>query len=88
AELAYQGALAYARERRSMRALSGTKEPDQVADSLMHHGDVRRMLLTQKTLVEGCRMLASCCARQLDLEHGHPDADGRRAATRRAALLI
>ncbi|MDI7132759.1 acyl-CoA dehydrogenase, partial [Pseudomonas aeruginosa] len=45
AELAYQGALAYARERRSMRALSGTKEPDQVADSLMHHGDVRRMLL-------------------------------------------
>ena len=88
AELAYQGALAYARERRSMRALSGTKEPDQVADSLMHHGDVRRMLLTQKTLVEGCRMLAACCARQLDLEHGHPDADGRRAATRRAALLI
>ncbi|MEN1641319.1 acyl-CoA dehydrogenase C-terminal domain-containing protein, partial [Pseudomonas aeruginosa] len=52
------------------------------------HTDVRRMLLTQKTLVEGCRMLAACCARQLDLEHGHPDADGRRAATRRAALLI
>ncbi|MFH3788606.1 acyl-CoA dehydrogenase family protein, partial [Acinetobacter baumannii] len=53
AELAYQGALAYARERRSMRALSGTKEPDQVADSLMHHGDVRRMLLTQKAIAEG-----------------------------------
>ena len=57
AELAYQGALAYARERRSMRALSGTKEPGEVADVLMHHGDVRRMLLTQKAIAEGGRAL-------------------------------
>src|SRR5690554_7437254 len=48
AELSYQWALDYAKERRSMRALSGKKEPDQVADSLIHHADVRRMLLTQK----------------------------------------
>ena len=45
AELAYQGALAYACERRSMRALSGKKEPEQVADAIVWHPDVRRMLL-------------------------------------------
>ncbi len=88
AERAFQGALGYARERLQSRALVGPQAPDKVADPIIVHPDVRRMLLTQKTLVEGCRMLASCCARQLDLEHGHPDADGRRAATRRAALLI
>ena len=46
------------------------------------------MLLTQKTLVEGSRMLAAYCGRQLDLEHGHPDAAARKAAGKRAALLI
>ena len=88
AERAFQGALGYARERLQSRALVGPQAPDKAADPIIVHPDVRRMLLTQKTLVEGCRMLAACCARQLDLEHGHPDADGRRAATRRAALLI
>ncbi len=57
AELSYQGALAYARERRSMRSLSGTKEPDQVADKIIVHPDVRRMLLTQKALAEGGRAM-------------------------------
>ena len=57
AERSYQGALAYARERRSMRSLSGTKEPDQVADALLWHPDVRRMLLTQKAIVEGGRAM-------------------------------
>ncbi|SDJ62785.1 Acyl-CoA dehydrogenase [Pseudomonas delhiensis] len=66
AELAYQGALAYARERRSMRALSGTKEPEQVADSLMHHGDVRRMLLTQKAVAEGGRALVYLATQYAD----------------------
>ena len=57
AELSYQNALSYAKERRSMRALSGKKEPDQVADSLMYHADVRRMLLTQKAVAEGGRAM-------------------------------
>jgi alkylation response protein AidB-like acyl-CoA dehydrogenase len=57
AELAYQGAVAYAKERRSMRALSGKKEPDKVADALIHHGDVRRMLLTMKAVAEGGRAM-------------------------------
>jgi alkylation response protein AidB-like acyl-CoA dehydrogenase len=57
AELSYQQSLAYAKQRRSMRALTGTKEPEQVADALIHHADVRRMLLTQKAIAEGGRAL-------------------------------
>ena len=64
AELSFQGALPYARERRSMRALSGTKDADKVADPLIVHGDVRRMLLTQKAIAEGGRAMLyapACC---------------------------
>jgi len=57
AELSYQGALAYAKDRRSMRALSGKKEPEKVADAIIHHADVRRMLLTQKAIAEGGRAM-------------------------------
>ncbi|TLX61307.1 acyl-CoA dehydrogenase [Stutzerimonas nosocomialis] len=88
AEQAYQGSLAYARERLQSRALSGVAHPDKPADPIIVHPDVRRMLLIQKTLVEGCRMLAAYCARELDLEHGHPDTAARKAAGKRAALLI
>lgn len=57
AELSYQGALAYAKERLSMRALSGKKEPEKVADSIIYHADVRRMLLTQRAFAEGGRAM-------------------------------
>ncbi|MFW1753001.1 acyl-CoA dehydrogenase [Acinetobacter wanghuae] len=57
AELSFQGALPYAKERMSMRALSGKKEPEKVADSIIHHADVRRMLLTQKSIAEGGRAM-------------------------------
>lgn len=50
-------ALEYAGERRQMRALSGPAEPDQTADPIMVHGDVRRMLLTQRAIAEGGRAL-------------------------------
>ena len=66
AEQAYQGALNYAKERRSMRALSGTQDPGQVADSLIHHGDVRRMLLTQKAIAEGGRALIYLASQHAD----------------------
>ncbi len=56
-ELSQQGALAYAKERMSMRSLSGKKRPDQVADLLIDHPDVRRMLLTQKAITEGARAM-------------------------------
>ncbi len=55
AELSYQGALQYARERLSMRSLTGPKNPDGPADPIIVHADVRRMLLTQKAFVEGGR---------------------------------
>jgi alkylation response protein AidB-like acyl-CoA dehydrogenase len=57
AELAYQGALAYSKERRSMRALSGKKEPEKAADALHYHADVRRMLLTMRAIAEGGRAM-------------------------------
>ncbi|TXH02853.1 MAG: acyl-CoA dehydrogenase [Nevskiaceae bacterium] len=66
AELSMQGAVAYAKERRSMRALSGKKEPDKVADAIIHHADVRRMLLTQKAIAEGGRAMIYFAAQYAD----------------------
>lgn len=57
AELSYQGALEYARERLSMRSLTGPKNPDGPADPIIVHPDVRRMLLTQKAIAEGSRAM-------------------------------
>jgi hypothetical protein len=57
-ERAYQNALRYARERLQSRSLSGPKNPDKPADPLLVHPDVRRMLLSQKALVEGGRLLS------------------------------
>jgi len=67
AELAFQGALVYAKERRSMRALSGKKEPDKTADALIYHADVRRMLLTQKAIAEGGRAMLYDAGKFADL---------------------
>jgi alkylation response protein AidB-like acyl-CoA dehydrogenase len=88
AEAAFQGGLAYARERLQSRAIKGPVALDKPADPIIVHPDVRRMLLIQKTLSEGCRMLAAYAARQLDLEHGASDPAAREAAARRAAFLI
>jgi alkylation response protein AidB-like acyl-CoA dehydrogenase len=66
AELSYQGALAYAKDRRSMRSLSGKKEPDKNADAIIHHADVRRMLLTQKAVAEGGRAMIYFAAQYAD----------------------
>jgi len=66
AEQSFQGALAYAQTRRSMRALSGAKEPDQPADALIWHPDVRRMLLTQRSIAEGGRAMVYAAAQIAD----------------------
>lgn len=65
-DLAYQNSLPYAKERRSMRALSGTKEPNHPADAIIHHADVRRLLLTQKAFLEGARSMVYHTARYAD----------------------
>ncbi|TXJ10393.1 MAG: acyl-CoA dehydrogenase [Acinetobacter sp.] len=66
AELSFQGALPYAKDRMSMRALSGKKEPEKVADAIIHHADVRRMLLTQKAIAEGGRSMIYYAAQLAD----------------------
>ncbi|HRM52148.1 MAG TPA: acyl-CoA dehydrogenase C-terminal domain-containing protein, partial [Acinetobacter johnsonii] len=66
AELSFQGALPYAKERMSMRALSGKKDPEKVADAIIHHADVRRMLLTQKAIAEGGRSMIYYAAQIAD----------------------
>ncbi|MGQ0529715.1 MAG: acyl-CoA dehydrogenase C-terminal domain-containing protein [Panacagrimonas sp.] len=66
AELSFQNALAYAKDRRSMRALSGKKEPEKIADAIIHHADVRRMLLTQKAVAEGGRAMIYFAAQYAD----------------------
>ncbi len=66
-ELAYQNSYPYAMERYSMRSLSGHKNPDKPGDAIIHHPDVRRMILTQKAFAEGGRAMLYDAARQGDL---------------------
>ncbi|MFL9824671.1 acyl-CoA dehydrogenase C-terminal domain-containing protein [Rhodoplanes sp. SY1] len=87
AEASYQGAVAYARERLQGRAPSGAKHPERPADPIVVHPDVRRMLLTQRAIVEGCRALAVWTARHLDLETQPPDPAVRREAADFVALM-
>lgn len=63
----YQNALEYAKDRLQSRSLSGVKSPEKPADSLMVHGDVRRMLLSMKAMNEGNRALALYISKQLDI---------------------
>jgi alkylation response protein AidB-like acyl-CoA dehydrogenase len=63
----YQNALEYAKDRLQSRSLSGAKTPDKPADSIMVHGDVRRMLLNMKALNEGSRALSTYISMQLDI---------------------
>lgn len=66
AEAAFQGSLTYAKERQSMRALSGKKQPEDVADAIIWHPDVRRMLLTQRAIAEGGRAMIFHAAKIAD----------------------
>ncbi|NQZ81900.1 MAG: acyl-CoA dehydrogenase C-terminal domain-containing protein [Colwellia sp.] len=65
-ELSYQNALIYAKERLSMRSLSGIKCPEKVADPIIVHPDVRRMLMTQKAISEGGRAMIYYTAKIVD----------------------
>ena len=76
AELSYQNSLEYAKERLSMRSLSGTKAPDKVADPLIVHPDVRRMLLTQKAFAEGGRAMIYYATLLVDvMDQGETEAE-------------
>jgi hypothetical protein len=86
-EVAYQNALAYAKDRLQMRSLSGTKAKDKEADPIIVHPDVRKMLLTAKAYAEGARALQIYCTLLLDQSHHHPDAKVRKDSDELVALL-
>ena len=86
-EVAYQNALAYAKDRIQMRSLSGPKAKDKPADPIIVHPDVRKMLLTAKAYAEGGRALACFCANLLDKELYHPDEKVRKDSAEMLALL-
>ncbi|MEG0046089.1 MAG: acyl-CoA dehydrogenase C-terminal domain-containing protein [Comamonas sp.] len=78
-EVAFQNALAYAKDRLQMRSLSGVKAKDKPADPIIVHPDVRRMLMTMRAFTEGCRAMATTAAAAYDASHHHPDAEVRQA---------
>ncbi|RFO95927.1 acyl-CoA dehydrogenase [Rhodoferax lacus] len=86
-EVAYQNALAYAKDRIQMRALTGPKSKDQAADPIIVHPDVRKMLLTAKAYAEGGRALMTFCSMLLEKEHYHPDEKVRKDSGEMLALL-
>ncbi|MCZ2103014.1 MAG: acyl-CoA dehydrogenase C-terminal domain-containing protein [Burkholderiales bacterium] len=75
AERAYQRAVAYARERVQSRPVDGSLPG---SGPIIHHPDVRRMLMTMRALTEGCRAMASVAAAAYDGAHHHPDAQTRK----------
>jgi alkylation response protein AidB-like acyl-CoA dehydrogenase len=87
AEVAYQNAVIYARDRRQGRALTGAQEPNEKADTLFVHPDVRRMLMEAKALTEGLRALCLWGALQVDLEHAAADEAERQLAGDLVGLL-
>ena len=86
-EVAYQNAVAYAKDRIQMRALSGPKAPDKAADPIIVHPDVRKMLLTARAYAEGGRALMVFTSLQLDVLVSSDDADARKAADDTVSLL-
>ncbi|MDE0877744.1 MAG: acyl-CoA dehydrogenase C-terminal domain-containing protein [Sphingomonas bacterium] len=80
-EVAYQNAVHYANDRRQGRALTGPAQPEEKADTLFVHPDVRRMLMLSKAWTEGLRALCLWGALQVDLEHvATSDEDKQMAA--------
>jgi hypothetical protein len=75
AERAYQQAVAYARDRVQSRPVDGSMNK---AAPIIHHPDVKRMLLTMRAYTEGCRAMAMVAASAYDAAHKHPDAEVRK----------
>jgi alkylation response protein AidB-like acyl-CoA dehydrogenase len=80
AEIAYQAAGAYAKERLQGRSITGTKQPDKPADPLIVHPDIRRILLTMRSFTEGARALTCWVARNLDFRDKAETEEARQAA--------
>ncbi len=87
-EIAYQTALAFAKDRRQGRSLNPSRqEAGADADNILVHPDVRRMLVGIKANIEALRGLATWISTQIDISHAHPDAEVRQRADDLVALL-
>ncbi|MBI2797009.1 MAG: acyl-CoA dehydrogenase C-terminal domain-containing protein [Gemmatimonadetes bacterium] len=86
-EVAYQNAVAYARERLQGRSLTGAKNPGGPADPIIEHPAVRQGLLRVKALNEGNRAFAYWIGMHIDLEHRHPDPARRAESADLVALM-
>ncbi|GGI92619.1 acyl-CoA dehydrogenase [Shewanella hanedai] len=86
-EIAYQNALIYAKDRIQGRGLSGVKAPEMAADPILVHGDVRRMLMSQKAFNEGARAMMGQQALWLDKAERHNDPEKAKQASKLAALF-
>jgi 3-(methylthio)propanoyl-CoA dehydrogenase len=75
AERAYQKAVAYAKDRVQSRPVDGSMN---ASAPIIHHPDVKRMLMTMRAYTEGCRAMASVAAAAYDASHHHPDAEVRK----------
>jgi len=87
ADVAYQNAAQYAKDRRQGRALTGPQDPQEKADPLFVHPDVRRMLMDGKATVEGLRALCTWGALQVDLAHVAETEEERQRADDLVSLL-
>ncbi|RJF86278.1 acyl-CoA dehydrogenase [Oleomonas cavernae] len=87
AEVAYQNAAIYAKDRLQMRSISGTKFPEKPADPIIVHPDVRRMLLSIRSFVEGARAFYLWTGLKIDLSHKDPDPAVREANDDIVALV-
>jgi acyl-CoA dehydrogenase len=86
-EVAYQNAVIYAKERLQGRSISGAKAPDKPADPIIVHPDVRRMLMTIRSLNEAARALVLWTALKADVAHRSDDEKARQAADDHMGLL-
>ena len=86
-ELAYQNAARYAIERAQGRSDTQIQSPEAPADAIIHHADVRRMLLNAKANAEASRCFAMYVAKQLDTEKFSDNAEDAQVAATRVALL-
>ncbi len=87
AEVAYQNAVSYAKERLQGRALSGPKYPEKAADPILVHPDIRKGLMRAKAFTEGARMLAIWTAMKIDIEHKTTDPQEKQEADDFIALM-
>jgi hypothetical protein len=86
-EVAYQNAVAYARDRVQGRALTGAKEPAKAADPIIVHPDVRRTLLSIRAFNEAARALVLWTALKSDVAHRSEDAKARQEADDHLGLM-